>query len=394
MLTGIAILLLIFIFEWLGSLNYKKTAPKEIERLAKEAADKKLADAKTVANKVLADKKLVDTKIAADKAEVDNKLAVAKIAADKAEADKKLAVAKIAADKKLADTKITGDYEVSAVDFAKYADEHIEIWSELEGTNVKHSTYGVGKILHIEQRKNYIPLVHLSFNDESVVIFNSDSFKSGSVTTIKVSKKIHSLLEIWSENFSKQTEPEYQSSDDYYKTYYKNDWRDFEKILREYNIETLYHFTDSSNIASIKEHGGLYSWWSADEKGIFIPKSGGDDLSKNLDKRYNLQDYARLSFTKKHPMMYVAKKDGRIPNPIVLKISPEIVFWKGTIFSDRNATANKSLHGKELKDFKRIKFDVVIKQDQFDILEVDKPYYQAEVMVRKFIPISFILEDL
>lgn len=296
MLTGIAILLLIVIFEWLGSLNYKKTAPKEIERLAKEAADKKLADVKIATEKITADKKIADAKVVADKVAIDKRLVDAKIAADKVAADQKLADAKIAAeratvDKKLADAKIAAD-------------------------------------------------------------------------------------------------------EDYYKTYYKNDWRDFEKILREYNIKTLYHFTDSSNIASIKEHGGLYSWWSADEKGIFIPKSGGDDLSKNLDKRYNLQNYARLSFTKKHPMMYVAQKDGRIINPIVLKISPEIVFWKETMFSDRNATANKSSHGKEIDDFKRIKFDVVTKQSLFDILEIDKPYYQAEVMVREFIPICFILEGL
>jgi hypothetical protein len=92
--------------------------------------------------------------------------------------------------------------------------------------------------------------------------------------------------------------------------------------------------------------------------------------------------------------MYFAKNDGRIPNPIVLKISPEIIFWKETMFSDRNATANKSLHGKELNDFKRIKFDVVTEQSQFDISEIDKPYYQAEVMVREFIPICFILGGL
>ncbi len=356
----------------------------------KAAADKKLVDAKIATDKAAADKKLADAKIATDKAAADKKLADAKIAADKAIADKKLADTKIAADKVvadkiLADAKITDDYEVSAVDFAKYADKNIEIWSEVEGATVKHSTHGTGKILHIKQRKNYIPLIHLIFNDEGVVMFNSDSFKSGNITTITVSKKIHSLLEIWSQNLQ---------NEEYYKTYYKNDWRYFENILREYNIESLYHFTDSSNIASIKEHGGLYSWWTANEKGIFIPKSGGDDLSKSLDERYNLEDYVRLSFTQNHPMMYVAQKNGCILNPIILKIDPQIIFWKDTIFSDMNATKNNHSHGKEFNDFKRIKFDVVTKQSQFDIPEIDKPYYQAEVMVRKFIPICFILGGL
>ena len=161
-------------------------------------------------NTVVADKKLADVKIAADKAVADKKLADTKIAADKA-----------VADKKLADVKITDDYEVSAVDFAKYADKNIEIWSEIEGATVKHSTYGTGKILHIKQRKNYIPLIHLSFNDEGVVIFNSDSFKSGNITTIKVSKKIHLLLETWSKNPPKETQE--KETEHQYKTQIKQE---------------------------------------------------------------------------------------------------------------------------------------------------------------------------
>ena len=53
------------------------------------------------------------------------------VVADKKLADAKIAADKAVADKILADAKITDYYEVSAVDFAKYADKNIEIWSEV-----------------------------------------------------------------------------------------------------------------------------------------------------------------------------------------------------------------------------------------------------------------------
>jgi hypothetical protein len=170
----------------------------------------------------------------------------------------------------------------------------------------------------------------------------------------------------------------------------KTNWKDFKGVLESNSINKLYHFTDKSNIDSIKKNGGLYSWSTSDMKKISINRSGGDELSKKLDTRYGLQDYVRLSFTKNHPMMYIARKQGRISNPVILEIDIEVVYWTETRFSNMNATKNGHNEGKNLSDLNRIKFPVVKQKNHFNLDEDDKPYYQAEIMVKKFIPLKYI----
>ena len=76
--------------------------------------------------------------------------------------------------------------EVGAVGFSKYVGNRNEIWSDLIGMKVTHSYYGTGRIISVEQRKNYIPLIYLSFDNKNNILFNSDSFKSGKTLTIEI----------------------------------------------------------------------------------------------------------------------------------------------------------------------------------------------------------------
>jgi len=162
-------------------------------------------------------------------------------------------------------------------------------------------------------------------------------------------------------------------------------------LLLDNNVRKLYHFTDRSNIALIKKMGGLYSWDYLERKGVNIPKPGGDQLSRMLDQRYGLHNFVRTSFCSNHPMMYVAKNQGRIDDPIVLEIDPAIVTLKSTLFSDMNATKTGHHKGNSLSDLKKVKFDVCTQRNHFNLSDEDKPYYQAEVMVLEFIPIKYIL---
>jgi hypothetical protein len=83
------------------------------------------------------------------------------------------------------------------------------------------------------------------------------------------------------------------------------------KIDRLQRVKILYHFTDKSNIASIREHGGLWSTAKLKEKGIqFHP--GGNQHSLDADEIFGLDQYVHLCFTNEHPMAYLARKDGRI----------------------------------------------------------------------------------
>ena len=154
----------------------------------------------------------------------------------------------------------------------------------------------------------------------------------------------------------------------------KADWNSIQAILAQHGIKKLYHFTDRDNLESIIRHGGLYSWHGCAQRGITIPKPGGADLSRQLDLRDGLEDYVRLSFTPHHPMMYAAMQEGRISNPVILEINPEAIGWDGS----------------SLADFEKIHFNAVMAKKHFDLDEEEQPFFQAEVMVKDFLPLQYI----
>lgn len=175
----------------------------------------------------------------------------------------------------------------------------------------------------------------------------------------------------------------------------KKNWEDFKKVVISNGIVNLYHFTDYENWASIKKHGGLYSWDYCDRNIIQIKRPGGGQLSRDLDMRYNLENYVRLSFQQDPPLLYTLKKNGLIKNPISLIIDSSVIYWENTKFSDENATSNDALIGSDLADFEEIHFEKAMKsynplQDDVD----DKPFFQAEVLVKEHIPIKYIVKPV
>lgn len=162
------------------------------------------------------------------------------------------------------------------------------------------------------------------------------------------------------------------------------------ELLKTNGITKLYHFTDDANIQSIIDNGGLYSWKTCEDKGITIRKPGGDDLSRSLDKYKHLENYVRLCFTKNHPMMYAAKKTGRINSPVILEIDLSIANLPTTKFSDRNATKNGAIIHSGLDGVSKIHFKTVKQPNHFDLSTEEKEFYQAEVLVLEKIPISYI----
>ena len=109
----------------------------------------------------------------------------------------------------------------------------------------------------------------------------------------------------------------------------RKDFLKFKEILDKYQIKKFYHFTDRSNIESIIKHGGLYSWGDCIKKGIYVSHPGGSETSHALDEQEDLHFYTRISICKRHPMMYYAMKEGRIPNPVLLEIDTDILCQGG-----------------------------------------------------------------
>lgn len=173
----------------------------------------------------------------------------------------------------------------------------------------------------------------------------------------------------------------------------KNNWVMFKDTLEQNNITALYHFTDRDNLENIIKNGGLYSWKDCEEKGIDIAKPGGGrsgSISRALDQRDKLEHYVRLSFTQQHPMMYVAMNEDRISNPVILEIDPEVIYDKDTMFADRNATRNGANVGGDFDSFKKIHFQTVKARNHFDFDANEQPFYQAEVLVKNFVPLKYI----
>lgn len=170
----------------------------------------------------------------------------------------------------------------------------------------------------------------------------------------------------------------------------KTNWQELKNIIEENGVKTLYHFTDRDNLESIIRNGGLYSWADCEEKGISISKPGGGNLSRSLDARDGLQHYVRVSFVKDHPMMFVAMNEQRISNPVVLEISPEVVWWQDSLYCNRNVTRRDAGYGGGVEHLKQIHFDTVLRHRYFDLPEEERPFYNAEVMIKNFIPLQYI----
>lgn len=173
----------------------------------------------------------------------------------------------------------------------------------------------------------------------------------------------------------------------------KYNWNEFKAVLSNNKINKLYHFTDRANLPNIIKSGGLLSWKDCQNKGVNIPKPGGGgpgSLSWQLDERSGLQNYVRVSFTKQHPMMYAALNEGRISDCVILEIDPEVIFWEGTKYADMNATKTGANIGDKISDFKKIHFSTVKEINHFVLLSEEQPYYQAEILVKNSIPLSYI----
>lgn len=168
----------------------------------------------------------------------------------------------------------------------------------------------------------------------------------------------------------------------------KSNWQDYADVLKENGITTLYHFTDRANIPSIKKYGGLFSWHYCDNNNILIPKTGGDPLSRELDTRHRLHDYVRLSFCNDHPMQYRLSQLGY--SLIVLEVSIDVAFFENTRFSDINAADSKHQQGATINDLKRVRFSAT-KRNYLRKEDPDFKHHQAEVMVKTWIPIEFII---
>lgn len=88
-------------------------------------------------------------------------------------------------------------------------------------------------------------------------------------------------------------------------------------------------------------------------------------------------------------MQYVCIKDGRIQHPVVLEISIEVAELETTLFSNMNAVDKYHKIGNDLLFLKKLNHSLFDK-NYFDLSGSEKKEYQAEVLVKTWIPLKFI----
>ena len=99
------------------------------------------------------------------------------------------------------------------------------------------------------------------------------------------------------------------------------------EIFEQYGIQRLWHFTDASNLASIRKHDGLFSLSALTHFDIKIPEPGGNESSHRSDQSSGMDKYVHLSFVQDSPMLHIAQtKENRIPNPCWLAIDLNVAF--------------------------------------------------------------------
>lgn len=160
------------------------------------------------------------------------------------------------------------------------------------------------------------------------------------------------------------------------------------RTLFNNNIDFFYHFTSLKNIETIKELGGLYSWYYLKLHNIDIPMQGGAELSQQLDIRSSVANYVHLSFCESHPMAFRLTQAGE--DIVVLKISTEVALLDGTMFSDMNAVDSNATRALGLVGLQNVNFEATKEK----YLTSDDPlfkYKQAEVMVKTCVPNKYIL---
>lgn len=171
----------------------------------------------------------------------------------------------------------------------------------------------------------------------------------------------------------------------------KKEWGNFAALVKRHHIGSLYHFTDARNLESIRRNDGLYSWWQCRRRGIRIPAPGGDQRSRRMDEEHALQDYVRLGFNPRLPMMYVAQKAGRIGDIEILQIDPSVIYLESTLFSNMNANDREARLGISIKSFERVDFRLATGTQRYlDLEQTERKLFQAEVLVKSHVPLSLI----
>lgn len=160
------------------------------------------------------------------------------------------------------------------------------------------------------------------------------------------------------------------------------------------NFSWLYHFTDSRNVARIKELGGLYSMAKLREMGLAGDghHPGGNEWSRDADAMFGMDRYVHLCLRGNHPMEHIARAEGRIERTSWLLVDGKIMELDGVMMT--MDVSNKS-------GIKPVSLEEAGKQLDYEVLKKRLPWSdpvinarlnameKVEVLIPDFVPFKY-----
>ena len=170
----------------------------------------------------------------------------------------------------------------------------------------------------------------------------------------------------------------------------KEDWRTLSYILSTLPINALFHITDSRNVPSIFEHGGLMS--SSATKNITVWRS--------MSNPENYANYVHLSFCP-HVFVFRALKEKKA-QPVLLTIDPIAALLKDTKHRYCDPVTRQYYGDETTKSLMKINFEAELQDLNQDLQERAKQvelentrnrYLNAVILVPNRVP-SFLIKDI
>lgn len=158
-------------------------------------------------------------------------------------------------------------------------------------------------------------------------------------------------------------------------------------------ITFLFHFTDTRNLRSIRDLGGLYSRHELNKMGRDGYYTGGNRWSLDADEMFGMEKYVHLCLRTNHPLEHIATQDGRIEKTAWLYIDAASVFThEGVLYS--YGVSNKS--GMKICSIQEaaqdIDFQVLYTRTDWHDPEINARLRHAElceILVPKHVPLKY-----
>jgi hypothetical protein len=323
-------------------------------------------------------------------------------------------------------------------DFAKFAESQAEIWSMIQGTVIQHDNFGCGEIKAVQIRKGYIPLITIKFCTTSeIATFNSDTFKSGKITKIRVPSSLLATFVAWKNKFviNAELEAEDLATRIHNPLFNYADalparirwlnkcseriksgenglepaWSRGKAVsdyLSDQGIDHLWHFTDIRNLESIHRERGLLSWAGVSARGITNAYMVANDISRSCDKRLGREHFVRLSFIPNSWFFHRVRREIQL---VWMRFSMQALSLGEVFYSFGNAASDHvslqddlcsmDLNWQVIRSFAgfhtdkkgptQYPFRYMNQEEDPMIFKNESDSWNSEVLIKHFLPIDF-----